>query len=213
MNFVIVESKNIVHMLELLDSCPPSLQAEIWSVFTATLKKSVRNLQACVEVGLMEHLLRRLPEAAPLVVDLLVELMGILASYSITVKELKLLFSAMKAIGGKWVRLPKNIRAKREYFYYNFHVKIGGKIQKKSRFLLLFLQPSHSKKLMNVLKQMPMRSGPDVFFSFPGIKGSAIVLPPLSKWPYEAGFTFTTWFRLDPLNAVNIEREKPYLYW
>ena len=104
MNFVIVESKNIVHMLELLDSCPPSLQAEIWSVFTATLKKSVRNLQACVEVGLMEHLLRRLPEAAPLVVDLLVELMGILASYSITVKELKLLFSAMKAIGGKWVR-------------------------------------------------------------------------------------------------------------
>ena len=124
MNFVIVESKNIVHMLELLDSCPPSLQAEIWSVFTATLKKSVRNLQACVEVGLMEHLLRRLPEAAPLVVDLLVELMGILASYSITVKELKLLFSAMKAIGGKWVRLPKNIRAKRKYFYYNFNVKI-----------------------------------------------------------------------------------------
>ena len=41
----------------------------------------------------------------------------------------------------------------------------------------------------------------------------AIVLPPLSKWPYENGFTFTTWFRLDPLNAVNIEREKPYLYW
>ncbi len=41
----------------------------------------------------------------------------------------------------------------------------------------------------------------------------AIVLPPLAKWPYENGFTFTTWFRLDPLNAVNIEREKPYLYW
>ena len=193
MNFVIVESRNIVHMLELLDSCSPSLQAEIWSVFTATLKKSVRNLQACVEVGLMEHLLKRLPEAAPLVVDLLVELMGILASYSITVKELKLLFSAMKAIGGKWVR---NLTFLKDRFYQQ-----------------IILQPSHSKKLMNVLKQMPMRSGPDVFFSFPGIKGSAIVLPPLSKWPYEAGFTFTTWFRLDPLNAVNIEREKPYLYW
>ena len=25
---------------------------------------------------------------------------------------------------------------------------------------------------MNVLKQMPARSGPDVFFSFPGVKGS-----------------------------------------
>lgn len=41
----------------------------------------------------------------------------------------------------------------------------------------------------------------------------AVVLPPLAKWPYENGFTFTTWFRLDPINSVNIEREKPYLYW
>lgn len=41
----------------------------------------------------------------------------------------------------------------------------------------------------------------------------AIVLPPMAKWPYENGFTFTTWFRLDPINSVNIEREKPYLYW
>ncbi|CAH2245779.1 jg15880 [Pararge aegeria aegeria] len=40
----------------------------------------------------------------------------------------------------------------------------------------------------------------------------AIVLPPLARWPYESGFTFTTWFRLDPINSVNIEREKPYLY-
>jgi hypothetical protein len=39
------------------------------------------------------------------VVDLLVELMGTLASYSITVKELKMLFSAMKAVNGKWVRM------------------------------------------------------------------------------------------------------------
>jgi xanthosine utilization system XapX-like protein len=62
------------------------------------------SFQACIEVHLLEHLLRRLPSAPPLVVDLLVELMGILASYSITVKELKMLFSAMKAVGGKWVR-------------------------------------------------------------------------------------------------------------
>nr|CAH7719437.1 unnamed protein product [Callosobruchus chinensis] len=101
-------------------------------------------------------------------------MLGVLASYSITVKELKLLFGAMKAVGGKW--------------------------------------PRHSAKLLNVLRQMPQRTGPDVFFSFPGRKGSAIVLPPLAKWPYENGFTFTTWFRLDPINSVNIEREKPYLY-
>ncbi|XP_018338481.1 PREDICTED: neurobeachin isoform X1 [Trachymyrmex septentrionalis] len=101
-------------------------------------------------------------------------MLGVLASYSITVKELKLLFGAMKSVKGKW--------------------------------------PRHSAKLLNVLRQMPQRNGPDVFFSFPGKKGSAIVLPPLAKWPHENGFTFTTWFRLDPINSVNIEREKPYLY-
>ncbi|KAL0829522.1 hypothetical protein ABMA28_003042 [Loxostege sticticalis] len=61
-------------------------------------------------------------------------MLGVLASYSVTVKELKQLFSAMKAVNGKW--------------------------------------PRHSAKLLNVLRQMPHRNGPDVFFSFPGRKGS-----------------------------------------
>ncbi|XP_065158028.1 neurobeachin isoform X5 [Atheta coriaria] len=174
LNFVIQDAQNIRHMLELLDHCPPNLQAEIWSVFIAILRKSVRNLQACTDVGLIEHVLKRLRNADLVVADLLIEMLGVLASYSITVKELKLLFGAMKAVNGKW--------------------------------------PRHSAKLLNVLRQMPQRSGPDVFFSFPGRKGSAIVLPPLARWPYENGFTFTTWFRLDPINSVNIEREKPYLY-
>ncbi|XP_065076462.1 neurobeachin isoform X11 [Ochlerotatus camptorhynchus] len=174
LNFVVQDAQNVKHMLELLDHCPANLQAEVWSVFIAILKKSVRNLQACTEIGLIEHVLARLQRAEPIVADLLIEMLGVLASYSITVKELKLLFGAMKAINGKW--------------------------------------PRHSAKLLNVLKQMPHRNGPDVFFSFPGRKGSAVVLPPLAKWPYENGFTFTTWFRLDPINSVNIEREKPYLY-
>ncbi|XP_048481207.1 neurobeachin isoform X5 [Plutella xylostella] len=174
LNFVIQDAQNIQHMLELLDHCPPSLQAEIWSVFIAILRKSVRNLQACTDVGLIQHVLQRLPKAETVVADLLIEMLGVLASYSVTVKELKQLFSAMKSVNGKW--------------------------------------PRHSAKLLNVLRQMPHRNGPDVFFSFPGRKGSAVVLPPLARWPYEAGFTFTTWFRLDPINSVNIEREKPYLY-
>ncbi|CAK1589359.1 unnamed protein product [Parnassius mnemosyne] len=174
LNFVIQDAQNIQHMLELLDHCPPSLQAEIWSVFIAILRKSVRNLQACTDVGLIHHVLQRLPRAETVVADLLIEMLGVLASYSVTVKELKQLFNAMKAVNGKW--------------------------------------PRHSAKLLNVLRQMPHRNGPDVFFSFPGRKGSAIVLPPLARWPYENGFTFTTWFRLDPINSVNIEREKPYLY-
>ncbi|KAI8127767.1 Neurobeachin [Lucilia cuprina] len=162
LNFVIQDAQNIKHMLELLDHCPSNLQAEIWSVFIAILRKSVRNLQACTDVGLIEHVLVRLQRSETVVADLLIEMLGVLASYSITVKELKLLFGTMKAVNGKW--------------------------------------PRHSAKLLNVLRQMPHRNGPDVFFSF---QQDAMVLPPLAKWPYENGFTFTTWFRLDPINSTS----------
>jgi neurobeachin len=42
-------------------------QAEIWSVFIAILRKSVRNLQACTDVGLIEHVLMRLCRAETVV--------------------------------------------------------------------------------------------------------------------------------------------------
>ncbi|CAB0041903.1 unnamed protein product, partial [Trichogramma brassicae] len=37
-----------------------------------------------------------------------------------------------------------------------------------------YKNPRHSAKLLNVLRQMPQRNGPDVFFSFPGRKGSVL---------------------------------------
>lgn len=42
-------------------------QAEIWSVFIAILRKSVRNLQACTDVNLIEHVLHRLSRAETVV--------------------------------------------------------------------------------------------------------------------------------------------------
>lgn len=44
-----------------------SFQAEIWSVFIAILRKSVRNLQACTDVSLIEHVLLRLSRAETVV--------------------------------------------------------------------------------------------------------------------------------------------------
>lgn len=41
----------------------------------------------------------------------------------------------------------------------------------------------------------------------------AIVLPPIAKWPYQNGFTFHTWLRMDPVNNINVDKDKPYLYW
>ncbi|XP_031697420.1 lipopolysaccharide-responsive and beige-like anchor protein [Anarrhichthys ocellatus] len=59
---------------------------------------------------------------------------------------------------------------------------------------------------------MAHRNGPDSFFSFPGKNAAAIALPPIAKWPYQNGFTFHTWLRMDPLNNINVDKDKPYLY-
>ncbi|XP_069386036.1 lipopolysaccharide-responsive and beige-like anchor protein isoform X2 [Paralichthys olivaceus] len=174
MNFIIQEPESIVCMVELLDKCEPTCQAEVWSIFTAILKKSVRNLQACTDVGLIQQVLHRISTTDSMIADLLVDMLGVLASYSITVKELKLFFSKLQGQEGQW--------------------------------------PRHAVKLLSVLKYMAQRNGPDSFFSFPGKNAAAIALPPIAKWPYQNGFTFHTWLRMDPLNNINVDKDKPYLY-
>ncbi|XP_057206773.1 neurobeachin isoform X2 [Triplophysa rosa] len=173
-NFIIQDSEGIICMLELLEHCEITCQAEIWSMFTALLRKSVRNLQTCTEVGLIQRLLLEMSSVDDMIADLLVDMLGVLASYSITVKELKLLFSMLRGEGGLW--------------------------------------PRHAVKLLSVLTQMAQRHGPDTFFNFPGRSAAAIALPPIAKWPYQNGFTLNTWFRMDPLNNINVDKDKPYLY-
>ncbi|XP_071511589.1 neurobeachin-like isoform X5 [Diadema antillarum] len=172
-NFIIQEPDNISHMVEMLSHCAVTLQAEILSMFVAILRKSYLNLQACSEVSIIEKLVERLPSSDEMIADLLVEIIGVLAIYSISVKELKLIFSSLKGAEGHW--------------------------------------PRHSVRLLQALRQIPRRHGPDITFSFPGKDGAAIALPPIARWPYQNGFTFSTWFRVEPVNT-NIERDKPYLY-
>ncbi|XP_051560921.1 lipopolysaccharide-responsive and beige-like anchor protein isoform X2 [Myxocyprinus asiaticus] len=174
MNFIIQETESILCMVELLDKCDFTCQAEVWSMFTAVLKKSLRNLQACTEISLIQLVLQRIDQADNMIADLMVEMLGVLASYSITVKELKLFFSKLKGEHGQW--------------------------------------PPHAVKLLSVLRSMAQRNGPDSFFSFPGKSAAAIALPPIAKWPYQNGFTFHTWLRLDPINNINVDKDKPYLY-
>uniref|UniRef100_A0A4W5MY73 LPS responsive beige-like anchor protein n=1 Tax=Hucho hucho TaxID=62062 RepID=A0A4W5MY73_9TELE len=174
MNFIIQEQDSIVCMVELLDKCEPTCQAEVWSIFTAILKKSVRNLQACTDTALINLVLDRVAHTDSMIADLMVDMLGVLASYSITVKELKLFFSKLQGEKGQW--------------------------------------PPHAVKLLSVLKSMAHRNGPDSFFSFPGKSAAAIALPPIAKWPYQSGFTFHTWLRMDPINNINVDKDKPYLY-
>uniref|UniRef100_A0A672UWD7 LPS responsive beige-like anchor protein n=1 Tax=Strigops habroptila TaxID=2489341 RepID=A0A672UWD7_STRHB len=142
MNFIIQEREAITCMVDLLDKCDITCQAEVWSMFTAILKKSIRNLQACTEVGLVEQVLKRIDRADNMIADLLVDMLGVLASYNLTVRELKLFFSKLQGQKGRW----------------------------------------------------------------------AIALPPIAKWPYQNGFTFHTWLRMDPVNNINVDKDKPYLY-
>uniref|UniRef100_A0A8C0VR93 LPS responsive beige-like anchor protein n=1 Tax=Cyanistes caeruleus TaxID=156563 RepID=A0A8C0VR93_CYACU len=174
MNFIIQEGEGITSMVDLLDKCDITCQAEVWSMFTAILKKSIRNLQVCTEVGLVEQVLRRIDRAENMIADLLVDMLGVLASYNLTVRELKLFFSKLQGEKGRW--------------------------------------PPHAGKLLSVLKHMPQKYGPDAFFNFPGKSAAAIALPPIAKWPYQNGFTFHTWLRMDPVNNINVDKDKPYLY-
>ncbi|NXP56630.1 LRBA protein, partial [Heliornis fulica] len=174
MNFIIQEGEGITCMVDLLDKCDVTCQAEVWSMFTAILKKSIRNLQVCTEVGLVEQVLKRIDKADNMIADLLVDMLGVLASYNLTVRELKLFFSRLQGEKGRW--------------------------------------PPHAGKLLSVLKHMPQKYGPDAFFNFPGKSAAAIALPPIAKWPYQNGFTFHTWLRMDPVNNINVDKDKPYLY-
>ncbi|KAA8586862.1 hypothetical protein FQN60_000698, partial [Etheostoma spectabile] len=182
MNFIIQEAESIGCMVELLSHCEVTCQAEIWSMFTAILRKSVRNLQTSTEVGLIQQVLLKMSTVDDMIADLLVDMLGVMASYSITVKELKLLFSMLRGDNGIWSLPP------------------------------VPLIPRHAIKLLSVLNQMPQRHGPDTFFNFPGRSAAAIALPPIAKWPYQNGFTINTWFRQDPLNNINVDKDKPYLY-
>uniref|UniRef100_A0A8D0LF35 Lipopolysaccharide-responsive and beige-like anchor protein n=2 Tax=Sus scrofa TaxID=9823 RepID=A0A8D0LF35_PIG len=142
MNFIIQEGESIICMVDLLEKCDVTCQAEVWSMFTAILKKSIRNLQICTEVGLVEKVLGQIEKADSMIADLLVDMLGVLASYNLTVRELKLFFSKLQGDKGQW----------------------------------------------------------------------AIALPPIAKWPYQNGFTFHTWLRMDPVNNINVDKDKPYLY-
>uniref|UniRef100_A0A8C4VJN6 Neurobeachin n=1 Tax=Gopherus evgoodei TaxID=1825980 RepID=A0A8C4VJN6_9SAUR len=179
MNFIIQDAESITCMSELLEHCDVTCQAEIWSMFTAILRKSVRNLQTSTEVGLIEQVLLKMSTVDDMIADLLVDMLGGSCQLQHHCQGVEALFSMLRGENGIWVSC--------------------GQIK-------------HAIKLLSVLNQMPQRHGPDTFFNFPGCSAAAIALPPIAKWPYQNGFTLNTWFRMDPLNNINVDKDKPYLY-
>ncbi|KJH44683.1 hypothetical protein DICVIV_09290 [Dictyocaulus viviparus] len=172
--YIIEDNSNIERMLTLLTHSDETLQAEIWSIFLAIVRKSKRNLEACSRVSLISKILEMLPGAENMLSDLLVQLLGVLMNYSITVKETKQFLRSLQAVNNAW--------------------------------------PRNSIKLLQVMKQMPLRDDANVFFSFPGKSQAGIIVPPFARFPCQSGWTFSTWLRMDPMSSVLFEKEKPYLY-
>ncbi|KHJ48053.1 hypothetical protein D918_01320 [Trichuris suis] len=192
--FILREGRHVRLMINLLDKCPshlqvalpffaysmtssPCFQAEILSVFIGIARRSNRNLEKCLENDLIRILLERLADASDIVagkIDLLIELLTVLTTYSVNVKDMNAVLRYLRASKKRW--------------------------------------PCHSVKLLVVVKQMMRKDGPDIFFTLSGHPNSGIHIPPLSRWPYQNGWSFVTWLRLDPETSGSFEEDMPYLF-
>ncbi|XP_053205583.1 LOW QUALITY PROTEIN: neurobeachin-like [Panonychus citri] len=74
----------------------------------------------------------------------------------------------------------------------------------------LLASSQEDSRLLHIIRSANshQKGRPSSFFAFPGTKGSVLALPPLVKWPIQNGWTFISWFRLEP-NSIN---SQPYLY-
>lgn len=103
-NFIIQNVKSILNLVQVIKCAKqPSLKAELWSLFTAILRKSQLNLQACVEIGLIETALHELKDADSVCAELIIDMLTVLASYSVTVEELKAIFNQLRSTDKTWV--------------------------------------------------------------------------------------------------------------
>lgn len=114
-NFVIKNHTTILLMMQVIKCADNKLKAELWSLFTAILRKSYLNLQACVDIGLIETALHELEGADQVCADLIVEMLTVLANYNINVEELKAIFSWLKGEDQSWVGSIKKSKKNRKF--------------------------------------------------------------------------------------------------
>ena len=77
-----------------------------------------------------------------------------------------------------------------------------------------------SARLLAALQTMSERDGPESYFNFTG-DSSAIVLPPIRRWPTQSGFTVSMWLRLEKPSDIVVApgpqqqpqtKHTPYIY-
>lgn len=173
--------------INFLHKLHPKVVSEVLSVLIAIVKKSVFHLELArgLLIPCINHLLRRKPshQSKKCTIPDDGQQQDANADFST--------ISLMKHFLREWI----NLLIAHSCDVAELRTILKFSIEEPS--LLSFVQQAHEKQ----------RNRPSAFFAFPGTRGSVMSLPPFQKWPIQTGWSFSTWFYLEPKTGA-----QPYLY-
>lgn len=176
-----IKSTNVLKALfiEHLHQLPSKVVSEILSVLIAIVKKSVFHLESArgLLVPCIEHLLSSNNNKRPSTVINKIEQTD-LSNH----QENPSSISLTKHFLREWINLLIAHSCDVE------ELKSMFKLSEYDPTLFSFIQQANLRQ----------RNKPPSFFAFPGTRGSMMSLPPFQKWPIQLGWSFSTWFFLDP---------------
>nr|AYV89248.1 lipopolysaccharide-responsive and beige-like anchor [Tetranychus evansi] len=175
---------------DYLKQLPVKCVAEILSVLIAVLKKSLLNLESAKEILIdcLRHYCSRY-------------------STTTTNSDNKVSLMSSSSVSSSLNSGTDNLIKHFLREIINLLASYSCDVQK-LKYLLASSQ--EDSRLLHIIRSANshQKGRPSAFFAFPGTKGSVLALPPLVKWPTQNGWTFISWFRLEP-NSIN---SQPYLY-
>ena len=176
-------------ILALVPSCEPPLQVAALDRLGALLDGSILNRSRCAEVRLLHQMLRLL--ATPLSEAGQVALLRALtplASHSVSVSELKLLFSLL-------ARPPPTAIGSAHHAQEGGSGGGGGGSSSSSGGSSSNSGGGLHSQLLTIISSMLRQHGPAASFLFDGIH-SGLIVPPLPRLP-PSGYAFCAWLRVD----------------
>lgn len=188
-----IRNFDVLHTLfiEYIYRLPPKTISEVLSVLIATIKKSVFHFESCR--GLM------IPSIKHLMSDSLLDQPnkpGHDGPSSLDQRRSESIntysnVSLTKHFLSEWINLLITHSCDVE------ELKTILELSQREQSLLKFVQQANLRQ----------RNRPAAYFAFPGTRGSMMSLPPFQKWPNQLGWTFNTWFYLEPKPCA-----QPYLF-
>ena len=129
-----------------------------------------------------------------------IQLMQIVGTHSLTVKQLKRFFSLMKStklvvdvVPG--VTVPANGSASSQLPSSNSSSSMTSGSGETGPVTSIETRCPYNADLLEAIEQMTMKEGPNNFFYFDGVK-SGLAIPEIEKWPSH-GYAFSTWIRVE----------------